>query len=227
MSQYQQHNSQSPSFLDIVWRFKFYLAFYVLAISFLSFTALYLLGGVPTELRVLDQPIPFGTDEPHSFASTTSATGGAATSTPEYPIRIMIDKIGVDTAVSNPASSDISILNDALLKGAVRYPGSGTLGKGNMFIFGHSSGLRVINNQAFKAFNNLKDLTIGDTIQIHSANKGYNYKVTSVSLVDDDEALVTFSNDKNMLTLSTCNVFGQKQERYVVEAQFVKSIDLE
>ncbi|MCC2630859.1 MAG: Sortase domain, partial [Candidatus Paceibacter sp.] len=58
-------------------------------------------------------------------------------------------------------------------------------------------------------------------------DKEYNYKVTSVSMVDSEDAWVTFSDDKNMVTLSTCNVFGQKQDRYVVEAVFIKSISLE
>jgi LPXTG-site transpeptidase (sortase) family protein len=145
----------------------------------------------------------------------------------DFPLRVIIDKVNIDTSISNPTSADISILNNALLKGAVRYPGSGTLGHGNMFIFGHSTGIRVVNNQAYKAFNNLKDVEIGDTIRIQSIDKEYNYKVTSVSMVDSEEAWVTFSQDKNMVTLSTCNVFGQKQDRYVVEAIFVKSIDLQ
>jgi sortase (surface protein transpeptidase) len=38
--------------------------------------------------------------------------------------------------------------------------------------------------------------------------------------VDQTRALVEF-NDKNMLTLSTCNTFGAKSERYVVEANYL------
>jgi LPXTG-site transpeptidase (sortase) family protein len=242
MSQYQPNNSKQ-SFLDLVWQYKFYLLFYVFGISFLSFTALYLVGGVPVELRVLDEqpvakpvdPALLSTSTTIPLATTTVVTNPKPSSSSDplyamgtdFPLRVIIDKVNIDTSISNPTSADISILNNALLKGAVRYPGSGTLGHGNMFIFGHSTGIRVVNNQAYKAFNNLKDVEIGDTIRIQSIDKEYNYKVTSVSMVDSEEAWVTFSQDKNMVTLSTCNVFGQKQDRYVVEAIFVKSIDLQ
>jgi LPXTG-site transpeptidase (sortase) family protein len=229
MSQYQPTNSSS--LLDLVWHYKFYLAFYILAISFFSFTVLYLVGGVPDELRVLDEQLPVNTIalESTSTPATTAFVQSepVADEKPEYPVRVIIDKIGVNTTVSNPVSPDVNILNNALMKGAVRYPGSGTLGKGNMFVFGHSTGIRVVNNQAYKAFNDLKQLEVGDIVRIQSVDREYNYKVTAVSLMDSNQAWVTFSNDKNMVTLSTCDVFGQKQDRYVVEATFVKSVALE
>lgn len=234
MSQYLPPNQKpladAPTFIDVMWRYKYYLVFYVIAISFLSFTGLYLVGGVPEELKIVDQPTPpqIGENNSNLVASTTATSSLAETqSETEYPLRVIIDKIGVDTPVSNPTSTDNTILNNLLLKGAVRYPGSGTLGSGNMFIFGHNTGIRVVNNQAYKAFNHLKDLAVGDVIRVQSLGYEYNYKVSSVSLKDSSEAFVTFSNDKNMLTLSTCDVFGQKQDRYVVEATFIKSIPLE
>jgi LPXTG-site transpeptidase (sortase) family protein len=136
------------------------------------------------------------------------------------PIRIIIKDIGVDTTVSNPATSSIAVLDEYLRKGAVRYPGSAQLGKGNVFLFGHSSGLRVINNQAYKAFNNFKLLKGGEEIVVYSLDKEYIYEVESVKLSNAEDAFVDFSIKKNMLTLSTCNTFGQKEERYVVEAVF-------
>ena len=251
----QSHHNQNPppkatTFLDLVWQYKFYLAFYAICISFLSFALLYLIGGVPEELRVLDavQPTPptvttvTSAISATSTASTPSASASKKPVTskplpasgnvpfsigPDYPLRVIIDKAGIDTTISNPTSSDNTILNNALLKGAVRYPGSGTLGHGNMFIFGHNTGIKVVNNQAYKAFNNLKNLEVGDTVRVQSIDAEYNYKITSVKLLDSLQAWVTFSNDKNMLTLSTCDVFGQKQDRYVVEATFIKSISLQ
>jgi LPXTG-site transpeptidase (sortase) family protein len=139
------------------------------------------------------------------------------------PQRIVIRKIGVDSSVRNPTVATNAVLNDFLLKGAVRYPGSGTLGKGNIFLFGHSTGLALVNNQAYKTFNNLKNLNPEDEIVVQSENRDYVYKVTSTALVDSDKALVDFTTTKNMLTLSTCNVFGEKQERFIVQALFVKS----
>ncbi|OHA46911.1 MAG: hypothetical protein A2541_01815 [Candidatus Taylorbacteria bacterium RIFOXYD2_FULL_36_9] len=137
----------------------------------------------------------------------------------EEPVRIVIEKIGVDAPVSNPNTTNVNTLDDYLKKGAVRYPGSGLLGQGNMFLFGHSTGIKVVYNQAYKTFNGLKDLKVGDLIKVFSLNKTYTYKVISVTLVDENKALVDFDSKKNMLTLSTCNTFGAKSERYVVEAE--------
>jgi LPXTG-site transpeptidase (sortase) family protein len=229
MSQYQ---SQKLGFLDIIWHYKFHLAVYIFVVSFISFSALYFIGGVPEELRVLDSTnIIQETNASNTVAAVLPVPSAktipqVATVKGELPQRVIISKINVDTAVSNPNTTDNTILNDYLLRGAVRYPGSGTLAQGNMFIFGHSTGLRVVNNQAFKAFNHLKDLNIDDEIKIQSATKEYIYKVISVTLTDSDKGLVDLSSKKNMLTLSTCNVFGEKQERFVVEAIFVRTQSL-
>ena len=138
------------------------------------------------------------------------------------PRRIVIDKIGVDSEIQNPESRDVAILDAALLKGVVHYPGSGNLNEDtNLFIFAHSTGLSNVRNQAYKAFNHLSSLSIDDLIQIESDRNVYVYKVVSVALRDNSEALVTFSRGKKMITLSTCNTFGKKDDRFVVEAVFV------
>jgi len=90
-----------------------------------------------------------------------------------------------------------------------------------MFIFGHSTGLTVVRNQAFKTFNGLRNLKSGDIIKVYSTTKIYKYQVSSVVLVDQNKALVELDNKKNMLTLSTCNTFGEKGERYVVTADYI------
>ena len=141
----------------------------------------------------------------------------------ENPVRIIIPKIGTDVRISNPVSRDIAVLDAALLQGAVHYPGSGLLGKGNMFLFGHSTSYSIVNNPAYKAFNNLKKLEVGDRIEVDSQSKRYWYSVRSVTLENADKALVDFTKTEKMLTLSTCNTFGAKQERYVVEADYVSS----
>ena len=144
------------------------------------------------------------------------------------PVRVVIESIGVDTIVSNPTDADLTVLNDALLKGAVRYPGSGTMEQTtNMFIFGHSSHLPVVKNKAFQSFNDLEDLTMGDLIKVQSESKEYHYRVSSVQLVDAEDAWVSFDSDTKKLTLSTCNNFGHAQDRFVVQADFVASILLE
>ncbi len=143
------------------------------------------------------------------------------------PTRIIIDALGLDATITNPTSTDIEVLDAALLEGVVRYPGSGNLNEhANVFLFGHSTGFRVVQNEAFKVFNDLKKLQKNDLIRVQSATHEYVYRVTSVSLANADEVFVDLSKRARKLTLSTCNSFGDKQERYVVEADFVGSYTL-
>ena len=140
----------------------------------------------------------------------------------EEPTHISIPVIGVDASVSNPSSTNAVILDDELTHGAVHYPGSGLLADGNVFIFGHSTNWVVVHNQAYKTFNGFKDLKEGDEIDVTGSASGiYEYKVKSVTLINDDQAWVDLSSTPKTLTLSTCNTFGEKQQRYVVKADFV------
>ncbi len=228
---------QHISFLDLVWRFKGYLALYIIGVSFLTFVGLYLIGGVPDELKVSDSTTTndsllvgpqIAASDLESTTQTSTIIPKVQSTTPtnlvqgELPTRISIAKIGVNVLVTNTATTNNDVLNQDLLKGSVRYPGSGTLGHGNMFIFAHSTGIKIVNNQAYKAFNNLDKLNIGDVIKVQSATKVYTYKVTSVRLADSSEQFVNLQTNKNMLTLTTCDVFGEKQQRFVVEAEFVQ-----
>lgn len=140
------------------------------------------------------------------------------------PDRILIPKINVDTTVAKPNSRDVSVLDQFLTKGSVYYPGSGTIEKGNIFIFGHSTTIKVVRNQAYKTFNGLEKLQYGDEIFVETERGKYVYKVNTVKLLNENDALIIFDNSKRLLTLTTCNTFGQKQERWVVEAEFYKSL---
>lgn len=189
---------------DHKWRF---LAYFTLIFTVL-FTLLYALDLVPSALVA------------PSVVSSKSQVKPAIVG--EIPVRITIPSVGVDTVVYNPESTSVTVLDSFLAKGAVRYPGSGLAGVGNMFIFAHSTGLRVVNNPAYKTFNNLNQLVAGDLIYVSSGSQTYTYAVEKVSLVNKNTALVDFTVKKNMLTLSTCNSFGQVDDRYVVEASLVE-----
>ena len=140
----------------------------------------------------------------------------------ELPLSIKISVIGVDSQIYNPATTSAEVLDSYLLKGAVRYPGSGLLGgDGNIFIFGHSTGIKIVNNQAFKTFNGLNLLKKDDLIQVYSDKYIYTYKVLTEKVVSADKELVEFNTNSKILTLSTCNRFTSKSDRAVVEAEFV------
>lgn len=138
------------------------------------------------------------------------------------PERVIINKIGVDTQISTPEEASISKLDAALKKGVVHYPGSGGIG-GNrrMFLFGHSSRLPTVQNDAYRSFNGLDKLSSGDEITVAGAGEQQIYRVTSVEVVDKDEALVSFGGSGGTLTLSTCTTFGALENRVVVQAELV------
>ncbi len=205
---------KSPQSITLFARHKVTLALWFLFIFLVGFLVLYLLNIVPNELQPAStEPVPQET------ARETASVGGV-------PIRILADSISLDASVSNPESSDAKVLNQELLQGAVRYPGSGLLGDGNVFIFAHSSTLSFVNNPAYKTFSNLKKLQVGDLIRVQSESKEYVYQVAKVSLHDADKVIVDLATKRNMLTLSTCNVWGAKEQRYVIEADFVRSTSI-
>jgi LPXTG-site transpeptidase (sortase) family protein len=142
------------------------------------------------------------------------------------PERVVIAKIGVDQKIFNPSSADTAVLDNDLLKGVVRYPDSGLLGeKKNMFLLGHSTSYRVVQNQAFKAFNRLEELEGGDEILIMSQTEAHVYRVRSVKEAKASEVQVKFTPTRT-LTLATCDTLGRKEDRFVVEADFIKSYKL-
>ena len=136
------------------------------------------------------------------------------------PNRVYIPSVDIDTVVTQPENSNVSVLDQFLQKGAVHYPGSGTVESGNMFIFGHSTNWAVVRNQAYKTFNGLENLQKGDEIFVESGGETYAYEVEYVELVDENEALIDLSGNSKRLTISTCNSFGEKQERWVAHANF-------
>tara|TARA_B100000745_G_scaffold300596_1_gene255729 strand:- start:581 stop:1261 length:681 start_codon:yes stop_codon:yes gene_type:complete len=156
--------------------------------------------------------------------SFPAAAAIALAKTVENPTRVVIDSVGVDVEVNNPFKTDISSLDNSLLSGVVRYPTSGKLGEnGNVVIFGHSSYLPVVKNEYFKAFNGLQNLKRGEIIEVHGEGLVYEYEVSRVYEADATDTRIPLTKDSKKLTLSTCNSFGDLNDRHVVEAYFVGS----
>ena len=209
----------------------------ILSVFLVSFFVVIVVGLAPSEI---DLPVFGAVREFLAGDGKTATTSDFSGEPPEGdgqtlifntldPTRIVIEKIGVDVSIQNPQTRDPAELDKSLLKGVVHYPGSGgPEDNSNMFLFGHSTTFRVVSNPAYKAFNNLEKLNIGDRVEVFAGNSVYLYKVTSVVLVGTDTALVEFSRGKKMLTLTTCNTFGgkSKEERIVVEAVYVSKTGL-
>ena len=143
----------------------------------------------------------------------------------ELPISIAIPALNLAATIANPDTANVATLDTLLLKGAVRYPTSAKLGEtGNVVLFGHSSYLPVVGNQAYKTFNGIQKLVAGDIVTVSSSGTSYTYRVRSVAKesADDNSAIPLLTAGK-VLTLVTCDSFGAKSDRFVVVADFVES----
>ncbi len=208
-----------PGFRDIYARKWTFVAVFTL-IFFGALSALSLLGLSPAVFRASLVPdvvlTPSGTGEP------VIAEKG------ELPIGIEIPSIGVKANVSNPRSTDIAVLDQELLAGAVRYPGTGIPGeRGNVLLFGHSSQLPIVHNQAFKAFNDIQNLKEGEPIYVVGPTKVYVYAVEKVEEANTNTDAISLDVNGSRLTLATCNNFGTKEDRFIVTAKLVSVADRE
>lgn len=227
-------NNQTPA--AIPWRFLMVF----LGIFFLASAILYIIDFVPepvqdknVEPEVKAEPFVAIVDvsevqaKPQQTVAKnpvprTYATAAMPTGTAEVPVRIVVKDVGVDTRIENPTASDITTLDNELLKGAVRYPGSAFLNENaDVLLFGHQSYLPVVHNKAFKAFNDLQKLKEGAEIVVYSNKAEYRYRVTSVTLAHSHDGKVALGQNIPGLVLVTCNSLGAKEDRYIINAEFI------
>jgi len=144
------------------------------------------------------------------------------------PQKIIFDDLNGRTIdVLNPTSRAIVDLDNALLKGVVRHPDSADFAStGNIFILGHSSYLPNVFNKNFQAFNEIQSLTWGDTIRLQSSDTEYVYRVDRVYKASASLLEVPNSRGEAKLTLATCNSFGSRDDRFIVEASLVETKNL-
>ncbi|MDO8624087.1 MAG: sortase [bacterium] len=174
---------------------------------------------LPNAVPVVAETVP---------ANSSLSAGGVASETaevPEYPMKIVAETIGLSASIANPASTDIGVLDAALLSGAVRYPTSAKLGEnGTVVVFGHSSYLPIVHNPAYKTFDGIQDLKKGDVLTVYSSTRVYTYTVKSVAKESaTSNAAIPLTVTGRTLTLVTCDSFGTKSDRFVVTAEFVES----
>ncbi|MFZ3043983.1 MAG: sortase [Minisyncoccia bacterium] len=165
---------------------------------------------------------------PKVSSAAVTADAGAEKLEPvvviELPTKMEIPSINLSTTIANPITTDIETLDKGLLKGAVRYPTSAKLGEtGNVVLFGHSSYLPVVGNQAYKTFNGIQKLVAGDLITVYAPNATYTYRVRGVAKESaTSDAGISLETAGRVLTLVTCNSFAAKENRFVVTADFVE-----
>lgn len=156
--------------------------------------------------------------------SSIPQLGETATSQGVVPTRIVAPSIGLDSIVQNPSTKEPDALDILLSAGPVRYPDSALLGGGGtMFIFAHSSHLPIVHNKMFQVFNRINELSVGDTITLSGDGREDVYRVTVVRKTDASEEMIDIATSgPGRLVLSTCDNFGAKTSRYVVEAELVQ-----
>jgi LPXTG-site transpeptidase (sortase) family protein len=192
----------------------FFITFFVVTV--VTYTILYAVDFYPEprtdEVEVSEEVVVVADPEPV-----------APVITDKYPVRVTIPKTGADVTVLNPDTLDLAALDTALLDGVVRHPQTADFAdQGNMLIFGHSSYLPNVFNENFQAFNGVQDLVWGDEIILHSADgTSYRYRVDAVYKVKASETIIDNSRGKAKLTIVTCNSFGSKDDRFVVEALLI------
>lgn len=144
-----------------------------------------------------------------------------------YPKRIIFDTLDKEVPVLNPSSHTTESLDIALLSGAVRHPDSADfVQEGTIFLFGHSSYLPTVINKNFQAFNGIQKLKWGDTVRLQSSDTEYVYRVDRVYETSAIGAEIPIETGKSKLTLVTCDSFGSKSDRFVVEATLMKKVAL-
>lgn len=123
------------------------------------------------------------------------------------PLAVLsIPKIGLEVPVL--AGTDDLTLNRAvgLIEGTPR-PGE----VGNAGIAGHRDGF----------FRGLKDVGVGDTIEVRSLSARHSYVVESIRIVQPEDVFVLGPTPSPVLTLVTCYPFyfiGSAPQRYIVRA---------
>ncbi|MDP3727203.1 MAG: sortase [bacterium] len=205
------------------WRFAFTARFFAtwLILAVLLLVLLYSAGLVPRGVAELgDQIASLVTGR-----RERPPNPGAVIPTP----RIIIPTIAVTAPVIFPESADLAALNAALLQGVVHYPGSALPGDpGTVFLFGHSTGLAVVHNKNFEVFNRLSELRGGDIVRLAYGEREYWYRVRSIELKRTDAAVIDLApSGVPRLVLTTCNVFGGVDDRFIVTADFMESHPLE
>ncbi len=120
---------------------------------------------------------------------------------------LTIEKLAIQVPVYNGA--DEFNLN----RGVARIKGTGPIdGPGNLGIAGHRDGF----------FRALKNIEVGDAIELQTTQGIVNYSVSSIVIVDATDVSVLAPTTNSSITLVTCYPFyyvGHAPKRYIVKAE--------
>lgn len=199
----------------------FFVVFFI--VVFITYAILFAIDFIP---EPVSPSVDENTENVESATAVTEPIEEVEEVTPLSPLptKIIFDSLDREVVVFNPESRDVTVLDEALLSGVVRHPDSATLtDKDNILILGHSSYLPNVFNKNFQAFNGIQELSWGDLIRVQSADAEYVYRVQRVYEAKASDVVVPPTPGKAQLTLATCNSFGSKDDRYIVEASLIET----
>lgn len=139
------------------------------------------------------------------------------------PDTLHIPALGRSVTVLNPTSNKIADIDAALINGVARHPDSADLHSenGNMLILGHSSYLKTVFNKNYQAFNGIQNLEWGDQVILRSFDTEYTYRVDRVYEAKNSDVFIPTVSTGQRLTLVTCDTYGAKEDRFILEATLV------
>lgn len=110
--------------------------------------------------------------------------------------------------------------DEDLENGVGHFAGSTLPGEGgNVVLAGHRD----------TVFRNLKNIKLGDEIELQTYYGLFYYKVSNIRIVEPNDKTVVVTSSREMLTLYTCYPFeyiGHAPKRYAVNADFIKSEEI-
>jgi len=90
-------------------------------------------------------------------------------------------------------------------------------GKGNIFLYGHSSAEEK--SKYSKIFAKMDDLQFGDKIEIVYNKEQFQYTVFDKKIIEEDDFSVLKQTEDEQLTLMTCWPIGTVDRRIIVMAK--------
>ena len=207
---------------------EFLMVFFVVIL--LTYAFLYIIDFLPEPVGT-EAAKKAASSEPVTTIATSTGLVAASVAAPAvdaYPNKITFPTLDNKTVVvQNASTTNEQKLDTMLLRGTVRYPTSATLtSKGNMLIFGHSSYLPTVFNKNYQSFNGIQNLQWGDMIIVDSTDTEYDYRVDKVYKAKASDGFIADTPGVATLTLSTCNSFATKDDRFIVQATLVSTKSL-
>ncbi len=133
---------------------------------------------------------------------------------------IIIPSIGVKAPVIYESSVNETNIAYDLRSGVVHYGTTALPGeKGNVAIFGHSSGLTWAPGNYKFVFTLLNKLQPGQQISLDYKGVRYVYVVTDSEIVAPSDMRVLDSNGASQLSLITCTPVGTSRNRLIIHAK--------